>query len=187
MHHVNAGKNHRDKVRWELHNSTKSYFEQMLEATSHEQHLYGHLLPITKPIQVRRAIHAGHYSRSKGELISEVFLLSPTKKCASIVRVARTYLHQLSADTGCSLKDLPGTMEDRDGEKWGGIRTVCVNWWWWIYAKDIYIYIFMQMIYTYIYIYIYIYICKGYWIVWNEPPQALASMSMHIKRNIYVL
>ena len=36
--------------------------------------LYGHLSPITKTIQARRTRHAGHYWRSKDELISDVLL-----------------------------------------------------------------------------------------------------------------
>ena len=36
--------------------------------------LYGHLPPITKIIQVRRTRHAGHFWRSRGELISDVLL-----------------------------------------------------------------------------------------------------------------
>ena len=42
--------------------------------------LYGHLPPITKPIQVRRTRHAGHCWRSKDELISDVLLLSMAKQ-----------------------------------------------------------------------------------------------------------
>ena len=40
--------------------------------------LYGHLPPITKTIQVRRAWHAGHCWRSSDELISDVLLWTPT-------------------------------------------------------------------------------------------------------------
>ena len=40
--------------------------------------LYGHLPPITKTIQVRRTRHAGHCWRSKGELIRDVLLWTPT-------------------------------------------------------------------------------------------------------------
>ena len=40
--------------------------------------LYGHLLPITKTIQVRRARHAGHCWRSRDELIRDVLLWTPT-------------------------------------------------------------------------------------------------------------
>ena len=39
--------------------------------------LYHHLSPITKTIQVRRTRHAGHYWRSKDELISDVLLWTP--------------------------------------------------------------------------------------------------------------
>ena len=39
--------------------------------------LYGHLLPITKTIRVRRTRHAGHCWRSKYELISDVLLWTP--------------------------------------------------------------------------------------------------------------
>ena len=39
--------------------------------------LYGHLLPITKTIQVRRTRHAGHCWRSRDELIRDVLLWTP--------------------------------------------------------------------------------------------------------------
>ena len=40
--------------------------------TKHQ--LYGHLPPITKTIQLRRAIHAGHCWRSRDDLIRDVLL-----------------------------------------------------------------------------------------------------------------
>ena len=40
--------------------------------------LYGHLPPITKTIQVRRNRHAGHWWKSRDELISDVLLWTPT-------------------------------------------------------------------------------------------------------------
>ena len=43
--------------------------------TRHQQ--YGHLLPITKTIQVRRTRHAGHCWRSKDDLVSDVLLWTP--------------------------------------------------------------------------------------------------------------
>ena len=36
MHHMDADKTHRDKVRWDLHKNATSYIEQILEATPHE-------------------------------------------------------------------------------------------------------------------------------------------------------
>ena len=43
--------------------------------TKHQ--LYGHLPPIAKTIQARRTRHAGHYWRSRDELISNVLLWTP--------------------------------------------------------------------------------------------------------------
>ena len=53
----------------------------------------------------------------------------------SVQRPARTYLQQPRGDTGCSLEDLPGAMDDIDGwrEK---VREICacrMTWWWWWY------------------------------------------------------
>ena len=76
--------------------------------TKHQ--LYGHLPPITKVIQVRRTMHAGHCWRSKDELISDVILWSPTKAG----RPTRTYIQQLCEDMGCSPEDLPEAMNDRE-------------------------------------------------------------------------
>ena len=78
--------------------------------------LYGHLPPITKTIQVRRARHAGHCWRSKDELVSDVLLWTRTYGQAKAGRPARTYIQQLCEDTGCNPEDLPEAMNDR--EKW---------------------------------------------------------------------
>ena len=95
--------------------------------------LYGHLPPITKTIQVRRARHAGHCWRSKDELVSDVLLWTPTYGQAKAGRPARTYIQQLCEDTGCNPEDLPEAMNDR--EKWRemvkDIRAGGTTWWWW--------------------------------------------------------
>ena len=107
-------------------------------STRHQ--LYGHLPPITKTIQVRRTRHAGHWWRSRDELISDVLLWTPTHGRAKAGRPARTYIQQLCEDTGCCPEDLPEAMNDR--EKWRervrDIRATSTTWWWWLY---IYIYI----------------------------------------------
>ena len=82
--------------------------------TKHQ--LYGHLLPITKTIQVRRTRHAGHCWRSRDELISDVLIWTPTYSLAKAGRPARTYIQQLREDTRCSPEDLPEAMNNR--EKW---------------------------------------------------------------------
>ena len=93
--------------------------------------LYGHLPPITKTIQARRTKHAGHCWRSRDELISDVLLWTPTYGRAKAGRPARTYIQQLCKDTGCSPKDLPEVMNDR--EKWRervrDIRASGTTWW----------------------------------------------------------
>ena len=61
--------------------------------------LYGHLPPITKTIQVRQTIHAGHCWRSRVELISDALLWTPTHGRAKAGRPARTYIQQLCEDT----------------------------------------------------------------------------------------
>ena len=78
--------------------------------------LYGHLPPITKTIQVKRARHAGHCWRSRDELIRDVLLWTPTHGRAKAGRPARTYIQQLCEYTGCCPEDLPRAMNDR--EEW---------------------------------------------------------------------
>ena len=112
--------------------------------------LYGHLPPITKTIQVRRARHAGHCWRSKDELVSDVLLWTPTYGQAKAGRLARTYIQQLCEDTGCNPEDLPEAMNDR--EKWRemvkDIHAGGTTWWWWWWW---YIYIYIYIYYIYIF------------------------------------
>ena len=90
--------------------------------------LYGHLPPITKTIQVRRARHCW---RSKDELVSDILLWTPTYGQAKAGRPAQTYIQQLCEDTGCNSEDLPEAMNDR--EKWRemvkDIRAGGTTWW----------------------------------------------------------
>ena len=80
--------------------------------TKHQ--LYGHQPPITKTIKVRRTRHAGHCWRCRDELISDVLLWTPSPGRAKAGRPARTYIQQLCEDTGCSPKDLPEAMNDKE-------------------------------------------------------------------------
>ena len=95
--------------------------------------LYGHLPPITKTVQARRARHAGHCWRSKDELVSDVLLWTPTYGQAKAGWPARTYMQQLCEDTGCNPEDLPEAMNDC--EKWRErVRDILAGgttWWWW--------------------------------------------------------
>ena len=67
---------------------------------------------ITKTIKVRRPRYCW---RSKEELISDILLFTPSRGRAKVGRSARTYIQRLCPDVRCSLEDLPGAMNDRDG------------------------------------------------------------------------
>ena len=94
-----------------------------------KQQLYDHQPSITKTIKIRRTRHAGHGWRSRDELISDVFLWTPTAKAR---RPIRTYIQQLCEDTGCSREDLPKTMNDREcwRERVKDIRADGTTRWW---------------------------------------------------------
>ena len=99
-----------------------------------KQQLSGHQPPITKTIQVRRARHARHCWRRKDKLIRDVLLWIPSHGQVKAGRPVGTYIQQLCADIGCSLEDLPESMDDR--ERWlERVRDIRVGgvtgWWWW--------------------------------------------------------
>ena len=80
-----------------------------------KKQLYGHRPLITKTINVRRTRHVGYYWRSKDERISDILLWTPSYGREKAGRPARTYIQQLSADTGYNLEDLLGAMDYREG------------------------------------------------------------------------
>ena len=94
--------------------------------------LYGHLPPIKKTIQVRRARHAGHCWRSRDELIRDVLSWTPSHGRAKAGRPARTYIQQLCEDTGCCPEDLARAMNDREEwrERVRDISATSKIWWW---------------------------------------------------------
>ena len=108
--------------------------------------LYWHQPSISKTIQTRRARHAGHCRRSKGLVISDVILWTPSHRRARAGRPDETYRQLLYADTGCSIENLPKAMDDKDEwrERVREIRASCMPWWY------MYIYIYIY-IYTYVY------------------------------------
>ena len=103
-----------------------------------KQQLYGYLQPITKTTQIRRTRHAGHFWRSRDELISDVLLWTPTHGRAKAGRPARTYIEQLCEDMRCSPEDLPKAMNDREGwrERVRDIRADGTTKWWWFNVNE---------------------------------------------------
>ena len=118
-----------EEAKRQLHKNAASNLEQVLAATPPRHQLYDHLPPITKSIQVRRTRHAGHCWRSRDELIRDVLQWTPTHGRAKAGRPARTYIQQLSEDTGCCPEDLPRAMNDREEwrERVRDIRATCAK------------------------------------------------------------
>ena len=71
--------------------------------------------PSWKTIKVRRTRHARHCWRSKNKLIRDVLQWTPSHRRAKAGQPARTYIQQLSADTGCKPEDLLVAMNNREG------------------------------------------------------------------------
>ena len=136
MHYMDANKTAGEEVRRQLHKNATCNLKQVLAEHPTRHQLYGHLPPITKTIQVRRARHAGHCWRSRDELISDVHLWTPTHGRAKAGRPARTYIQQLCEDTGCCPEDLPRAMNDREEwrERVRDIRATNAIWWLWWYV-----------------------------------------------------
>ena len=113
MHHVDADSAYGEKVYYAR--MARAILNKSCKQGPTKQQLYGHLRPISKTIQIRRTIHAGYCLRFKDELINNFLQRTPSHGRASIGRSARTYLQELICkDTGCSLKDLPKAIDDRD-------------------------------------------------------------------------
>ena len=91
-----------------LNNSWKQY--------PAKQWLYSHLPPISKTIQIRWTRYAGHFWKTKDELIGDILWQTTLHECASVGWPTKACLQQLCADIRCSLEDLQGAMDDRD--KW---------------------------------------------------------------------
>ena len=127
----------------ELDKKAMSYFKQILETTPHKKTA---VLPLTSHLKD----HSSKMNKTCGtllkkkewtttevwkKLISDVLLCTPTHGHASVGWPARTYIHQLCVNTGCSLENLLGVMDDRDRwrerERIREISAFGTTWWWW--------------------------------------------------------
>ena len=129
---------------------------------STKQQLYGHLLPITKTIQVRWTRHARHCWRSRDELISDVLPGTTSHGRAKAGRPARTYIQLICVDTGCS----PVARSD---ELLGGLAREGHGYPCWLH----------KMVRDDIYIYIYIYNSEYRW----QSQQGLQTVSLSPMRS----
>ena len=129
MHHVDSGKTYGEK---NLKRMLRAILNKSWRQHPTKEQLFGQLLPVTKAIKIRRTRHAGHCWRSKDELVRDVLLWTSSQGREKAGRPARTYIQQLSADTGCSPEDLPKAMDHWEGwrERVRNILADSAPWWW---------------------------------------------------------
>ena len=77
--------------------------------------IYNDIRRISATIKVHSMIFAGHCWRSKNELASNLLLWYPNHGKRSRGRPEKTYIDQLSSDTGCEREELANAMQNRDG------------------------------------------------------------------------
>ena len=134
MHHLDANKTAEKKLDGNYTRMLRAILNKSWQQHPTKHLLYGHLLPITKTIQVRRTIHAGHSWRSRDKLIKDVLLWTPTYGREKAGRPAWAYIQQLCEDTECSPEDLAEAMNDRE-KWWERVRDTrasgTTGWWWW--------------------------------------------------------
>lgn len=107
-----------------LENKLDGAYTRMLRAAlnvSWEEHmtnkeLYGSLPPISQTIKMQRMRFAGHVWRNKDELASDVLLWQPTHGKQDPGRPKRTFIDQLTDDTGCNAQELDNAMTNK--EEW---------------------------------------------------------------------
>ena len=132
MHQMDTYKMHREKARSGLDENAMSYFEQFLEATPNKttavwlltSHIKKHPIKMNK---IRETL-----LEKQGWIESDVLLWTPTHSRANVDWLAKPYLHKCCMDTGYSLEDLPGMIDDRDRwrERVREIHAISMSWWW---------------------------------------------------------
>ena len=74
----------------------------------------GDLPSVSSVIQVRRLQFAGHWYRSKNEVVNRVILWEPRRGRRSRGRPVKSYINILVADTGAESSELLGLMGNRE-------------------------------------------------------------------------
>ena len=136
MHYMDAHKTYGEKAWQQFYKNAVRCIEQVLEATTYKA------AAVRPPTIYHKKLSKLDEpdKRNKDEHISDVLLKTPSHGRAKVGPPARTYKQQLCVDTWCSLDDLPGAMDDRDGwrERGREIHASSKTCWWWWY---IYVYI----------------------------------------------
>ena len=85
MHHMNANKTYREKMRWELHKNAMYCLQQILKVTS----------PLTVTVQPPASYltnYLEHCWRSKDKLISNVHLWTPAHRQTNVGQLTKTFI-----------------------------------------------------------------------------------------------
>ena len=105
-------------------------FKQILEVASYKTPVVWPLTFHLKNYSSKMNKNAGYCWRSKDKLISHVLLWAPTQGDTSLGQLTKTYINQLCVDNGCSLKELPVAIDNRDGcgerERAKGIHAISI-------------------------------------------------------------
>ena len=114
MHLMIANEMHREKKLDEYYSKILCpVLNISLKQHPTKQLLYGHFFLISETTQLRRTRHAGNCRKSNDELIiRDVVWWTPTHKHDKVGQSAKTYIHQLCADTRYILDDLLGAVGD---------------------------------------------------------------------------
>ena len=107
----------------QLENRIDGTYTRMLRAilnkswTEHptKEMLYGRLPPVSLTIKQERMRFAGHCWRSKEEIVSDLLLWMPKHGHTKRGRPRKTYIDQMTQDTGCQADELKTAMTDREG------------------------------------------------------------------------
>ena len=102
-----------------------------------KQQLYSHLPPIMKTIKIRWTRHVGHYWRSRNELISDVFLWTPSCGLAwQDDQLQPTYNSSMPIQDVALKTCRKQWTIGRGGER---VRNICADsttWWWWWFVNS---------------------------------------------------
>ena len=91
MHHMDANKTYTKKTDGNYTRMLRAILNKSRRQHATKQQLYGHLPPIMKTIKIRQTRYAGHFWRSRDELVSDVLRWTPSQERAKAGCPEHTY------------------------------------------------------------------------------------------------
>ena len=104
LHNLDSNKTLGEKAWWELHKNAASCFKQISEVAPHKTAV---ACPFNShhTSHPNKKRHSGYCWISKDELISGIFLWTPTHGYTSFSQSAKPYIHQLCVNPECCLQN----------------------------------------------------------------------------------